>query len=65
LGRAVIGGTITSTLLTLLVIPTAYEILDEWKEGLFGWIKRRRGVRRREEEEEGPGLAPGVVPEAE
>ncbi|MBX6363932.1 MAG: efflux RND transporter permease subunit [Gemmatimonadetes bacterium] len=32
LGRAVIGGVITSTLLTLLVIPTVYEILDEWKE---------------------------------
>ncbi|QDE86901.1 efflux RND transporter permease subunit [Myxococcus xanthus] len=27
LGRAVIGGTMTSTLLTLLVIPTVYEIL--------------------------------------
>jgi HAE1 family hydrophobic/amphiphilic exporter-1 len=34
LGRAVIGGVITSTLLTLIVIPTIYEILDEWKEGL-------------------------------
>ena len=32
LGRAVIGGVITSTLLTLLVIPTVYEILDEWRE---------------------------------
>jgi HAE1 family hydrophobic/amphiphilic exporter-1 len=32
LGRAVIGGVITSTLLTLVVIPTVYEILDEWKE---------------------------------
>ena len=32
LGRAVIGGVITSTLLTLLVIPTIYEILDEMKE---------------------------------
>ncbi len=28
LGRAVIGGVITSTILTLLVIPTFYEILD-------------------------------------
>ena len=27
LGRAVIGGVITSTLLTLLVIPTVYEIM--------------------------------------
>jgi hypothetical protein len=25
---------ITSTLLTLIVIPTVYEILDEWKERL-------------------------------
>jgi HAE1 family hydrophobic/amphiphilic exporter-1 len=32
LGRAVIGGVITSTLLTLVVIPTFYEILDEWRE---------------------------------
>ncbi|MFI5235018.1 MAG: efflux RND transporter permease subunit [Gemmatimonadales bacterium] len=39
LGRAVIGGVITSTLLTLLVIPTVYEILDnarEWATSLFG-----------------------------
>ena len=34
LGRAVIGGVITSTLLTLIVIPTIYEILDEFKEWL-------------------------------
>jgi hydrophobic/amphiphilic exporter-1 (mainly G- bacteria), HAE1 family len=31
LGRAVIGGVITSTFLTLLVIPTFYEILDHWR----------------------------------
>jgi HAE1 family hydrophobic/amphiphilic exporter-1 len=31
LGIAVIGGVLTSTLLTLLVIPTFYEILDEWR----------------------------------
>ena len=39
LGRAVIGGVITSTLLTLLVIPTVYEILDNARErvrALFG-----------------------------
>jgi hydrophobic/amphiphilic exporter-1 (mainly G- bacteria), HAE1 family len=33
LGVAVIGGTLTSTLLTLLVIPTVYEILIEAKHG--------------------------------
>ena len=35
LGVAVIGGTITSTLLTLLVIPTIYEIFIEWRAGLM------------------------------
>lgn len=38
LGRAVIGGTITSTVLTLLVIPTIYEIMDEWREKVAGWF---------------------------
>jgi len=40
LGRAVIGGVITSTLLTLLVIPTIYETLDD----LRLWVMRRAGV---------------------
>jgi HAE1 family hydrophobic/amphiphilic exporter-1 len=39
LGRAIIGGTITSTILTLLVIPTVYEIFDEWREKVSGWFK--------------------------
>jgi HAE1 family hydrophobic/amphiphilic exporter-1 len=34
LGIAVIGGVITSTLLTLLVIPTVYEILSDWRDAL-------------------------------
>jgi HAE1 family hydrophobic/amphiphilic exporter-1 len=41
LGRAVIGGTITSTLLTLLVIPTVYEILDDFRE----WVGEKFGRR--------------------
>ena len=36
LGRAIIGGVITSTFLTLLVIPTIYEILDDWRSRLVG-----------------------------
>jgi HAE1 family hydrophobic/amphiphilic exporter-1 len=35
MGRAVIGGTITSTILTLVVIPTVYEILDGWKQAIL------------------------------
>ncbi|MEO8192607.1 MAG: efflux RND transporter permease subunit [Gemmatimonadales bacterium] len=45
LGRAVIGGVITSTLLTLVVIPTFYEIMDEWREwvmGKFGLVPEHR-----------------------
>jgi HAE1 family hydrophobic/amphiphilic exporter-1 len=40
LGVAVIGGVITSTFLTLLVIPTGYEILDEWRQ----WFSRKVGM---------------------
>ncbi|MDQ6830326.1 MAG: efflux RND transporter permease subunit [Gemmatimonadota bacterium] len=57
LGRAVIGGVITSTLLTLLVIPTIYEILDEWREKLTGFVKRRIGVNE-------PASSHKPVPEA-
>ena len=43
LGRAIIGGVITSTFLTLLVIPTIYEILDDlrlWAVGLMNLPQR-------------------------
>ena len=42
LGRAVIGGVVTSTLLTLLVVPTVYEILDAWRSSLLAWVRRHR-----------------------
>ena len=38
LGRAVIGGVITSTLLTLLVIPTFYEIMTDWRDWLLAKV---------------------------
>jgi HAE1 family hydrophobic/amphiphilic exporter-1 len=40
LGRAVIGGVITSTVLTLLVIPTVYDILSQWRDGAMVLFKR-------------------------
>ena len=43
LGIAVIGGVITSTLLTLLVIPTVYEILSGWRDALRARFARTRG----------------------
>ena len=39
LGRAVIGGVITSTVLTLLVIPTYYDILTNWRDWIFRKLK--------------------------
>jgi HAE1 family hydrophobic/amphiphilic exporter-1 len=49
LGRAVIGGVITSTLLTLIVIPTVYEIMDEFREWVmskFGLVPKGTGEHR-------------------
>jgi HAE1 family hydrophobic/amphiphilic exporter-1 len=40
LGRAVIGGVVTSTLLTLLVIPTVYEIMDGWRSSARRLFRR-------------------------
>jgi len=42
LGRAVIGGVITSTVLTLLVIPTFYDIITNWRDGLIGRLRRKK-----------------------
>jgi len=56
LGRAVIGGVITSTMLTLVVIPTFYEILDEWRE----WILTKLGVMKHGEAK--PAEASGARP---
>jgi HAE1 family hydrophobic/amphiphilic exporter-1 len=42
MARAVIGGLITSTLLTLLVVPVVYTVLDD----IGGWIRRRWEVKK-------------------
>jgi hydrophobic/amphiphilic exporter-1 (mainly G- bacteria), HAE1 family len=42
LGRAVIGGVITSTILTLLVIPTFYDIVTNWRDGFLRFLRRKR-----------------------
>ncbi len=44
LGRAVIGGVITSTFLTLLVVPTFYEIVDDTRGMLTRLAKRVFGT---------------------
>jgi hydrophobe/amphiphile efflux-1 (HAE1) family protein len=40
MGRAVIGGVITSTLLTLVVVPVAYTYLDSWGKRVRRWLRR-------------------------
>jgi multidrug efflux pump subunit AcrB len=43
MARAVIGGLITSTLLTLVVVPVVYTYLDDLKpETVRAWFRRRR-----------------------
>ncbi|MEO8945915.1 MAG: efflux RND transporter permease subunit [Gemmatimonadaceae bacterium] len=59
LGRAVIGGVITSTLLTLIVIPTFYEILDEWRENMGHVFARKHDEKHAPE----GGRARGAPPQ--
>jgi multidrug efflux pump subunit AcrB len=44
MGRAVIGGVITSTLLTLVVVPVAYTYLDNLGKRALRWFKRGAAV---------------------
>jgi Cu/Ag efflux pump CusA len=49
MGVAVIGGLITSTLLSLLVIPAVFTYVDDFKAGISGgWWRKltQRGVNR-------------------
>ncbi len=53
---AVIGGMISSTLLTLLVVPVVYLMLDdaqEWVTGKFGRYRRRATINTVNEEKQG------------
>ena len=54
MGRAIIGGVITSTLLTLIVVPVLYSYLD-------GWSEYRKARRARAHGGEQPGDTPTVA----
>jgi len=54
MGRAIIGGVITSTLLTLIVVPVLYSYLDQ----MAAWAKRRFGAKH-----EDGSAAGGAIPE--
>jgi HAE1 family hydrophobic/amphiphilic exporter-1 len=49
MARAVIGGLITSTLLTLLVVPVVYTYLDDLGERFVRWWTRRKPAHARGE----------------
>jgi HAE1 family hydrophobic/amphiphilic exporter-1 len=58
MARAVIGGLITSTLLTLIVVPVVYTYLDGLRPSTVkAWVRRRLGRRA-------PEPVPGDAPEA-
>jgi HAE1 family hydrophobic/amphiphilic exporter-1 len=42
MGIAVIGGLLTSLLLTLVVVPAAYDLFDDWQQGLNRLFRGKR-----------------------
>src|SRR3712207_9090246 len=59
MARAVIGGLIASTLLTLIVVPVACTYFDDFG----GWVKKRVVSREKEEELERERRQAGLAPE--
>jgi HAE1 family hydrophobic/amphiphilic exporter-1 len=57
MARAVIGGLITSTLLTLFVVPVVYTLLDD----VTGWLRNRRTSRAPKHSDPVPALADANV----
>ncbi|MEO8935718.1 MAG: efflux RND transporter permease subunit [Burkholderiaceae bacterium] len=54
MGRAIIGGVLTSTLLTLVVVPVIYSYLDRWEKLAKTWFSggaARRAAREAREAE--------------
>ncbi len=54
MGRAIIGGVLTSTLLTLVVVPVIYSYLDRWERLVKRWFAgsaARRAAREAREDE--------------
>ena len=41
MGISVIGGLLTSLFLTLVVVPAAYDLFDDWQEWITGRRKKR------------------------
>jgi HAE1 family hydrophobic/amphiphilic exporter-1 len=59
MARAVIGGLITSTLLTLVVVPVAYTYFDD----MGNWVKRKLVSKEKQAEIERERAEAGLTPE--
>ena len=44
MARAIVGGLIFSTIITLLVLPSLYAILDDWRAGTQRMVRRARSL---------------------
>lgn len=53
MGIAVIGGLLTSLLLTLVVVPAAYDQFDDWKEYIVNWRRSGKPSKASQEAENG------------
>jgi HAE1 family hydrophobic/amphiphilic exporter-1 len=45
MARAIVGGLIFSTLVTLALMPTIYAILDDWRENVRRLMRQARAPR--------------------
>lgn len=62
MGRAIIGGVITSTLLTLVVVPVLYTYLDAWGQKAKAWFMRNTPPEERDEHVSHGGAGGGAEP---
>jgi HAE1 family hydrophobic/amphiphilic exporter-1 len=54
MGIIAIGGLLTSTFLTLLVVPVVYTLIDDAEKSLAGWLRALSGRVRKEYAESPP-----------
>ncbi len=62
MGIAVIGGLISSTLLTLVVVPAAYTYIERFRSWIGGLLKKWLAPKDSPVAEAKPSLQPGMEP---